>query len=126
MCRGADAYIVSDLLGNEFMIDVVCVICKSEFRVKSDAPNPVPCKICQTPIDIPEFTQRDEEIARKNAEIPTCPGCHRPLTRDVKYCTSCGTYTGDCWAAKAASFEAKEKLKDKAWWKRIKSWFVRW
>ena len=108
------------------MIQVVCAICKSKFRVRNNAPNPVPCRICQTSIDVPQFTLRDAEIAKRNARCPKCPACHKLLATGVKFCISCGTYTGDVWAAQAASFEAKEKLKDKVWWRRMKDWFARW
>ncbi|MFO1005041.1 MAG: hypothetical protein U0929_03710 [Planctomycetaceae bacterium] len=108
------------------MIDVVCALCKSKFRVKNSVPNPVSCKVCQTPIEVSQLRQRDEEMARRNAKLPSCPGCQKTLVKDAKFCVSCGTYTGDIWAAQASSFEAKEKLKEKVWWRRMKDWFVRW
>jgi len=110
----------------KFMIDVVCELCKSKFRVKNTVPHPVACKVCQTPIEVPQLRQRDEEHARRNALLPSCPGCQKSLTTDAKFCVSCGTFTGDVWAAQAASFEAKEKLKEKVWWRRLKDWFIRW
>lgn len=120
------AYIVAAVVGDEFMINVVCAICKSEFRIKQDTPNPVLCKICHAPVDVPQLKQRDAETAKKKAKSPKCPGCHKPLTTGVKFCIACGTYTGDVWAAQAASLDADEKLKVKIWWHRVKSWFVRW
>lgn len=108
------------------MVKVVCETCRSEFKIKADVPNPVACRICQTPVDVPELRLRDEEIARKNALNPHCPGCGKMLAPGVKFCAACGTSTGDVWAAQAMAFEAKEKLKDRVWWVRIKNWFVRW
>ncbi len=108
------------------MVKVVCGICRSEFKVKDDVPNPISCKICQTSIDVPELNLRDEEVAKKNAKVPKCPGCGKQLAPGLKFCAACGTSTGDVWAAQAAAFEAKEKLKDRSWWYRLKDWFVRW
>lgn len=110
----------------DFMIDVVCALCKSKFRVKNSVPNPVSCKVCQTPIEVPQLRLRDDDLARRNSQLPSCPACQKTLLTDTKFCVSCGTYTGDIWASQAASFEAKENLKEKVWWRRMKDWFVRW
>ena len=124
--QGVVTYFVTALFGTEFMIDVVCAICKSKFRVKEDAPNPVSCKVCQTFIEVPQLRQRDKKITRQKSKLPSCPACHKTLATGAKFCVSCGTNTGDVWAAQAASFEAGEKLKDRIWWYRLKNWFLRW
>ena len=105
------------------MIPVICDICQTHFKVPVNAKNPVSCKLCQAALDVPELRQRDLDV---EMAAPKCPGCGKALAVRVKFCVSCGTGTGDIWAAPAAAFEAKENLKERVWWRRLKDWFRRW
>ncbi len=70
------------------MIDVVCDACGKKFRVKNDAKNPVKCKLCQSPIDVPELRGPGKASTKGGTK---CPVCGKHLAAGVKFCAACGT-----------------------------------
>lgn len=105
------------------MIDVTCETCQGEFQVKDDAKNPVRCKLCQSPCDVPELRKRDAKAAKKG---PKCPACGRKLAEGVKFCSACGTSTVDAGAAQLAMWNADETSRKRRAWNEMWSWLFGW
>ena len=105
------------------MIEVTCETCQGEFSIQDDAKNPVKCKLCQSPVDVPELRKRDTAAAKKG---PKCPACGKRWAPGAKFCAACGTSTVDPGAAQVAAFEADLEVKKRVSMHRIKAWLYRW